>query len=419
MAIQRVKNKNGEWIIVGGIDRWVPLTIDSQMSDSSTNPVQNKIVKEYIDDIITNSEINVKADTAMSDSSTNPVQNKVIKEYVDNAVQNVEIDVDSALSSTSTNPVQNKVVKSYIDNAVNGVKVTIDSSLSSSSTNPVQNKVINSAINNKQDKIVSGTHIKTINDQSIVGSGNINIQTTVDTAMSSTSTNPVQNKVVNTALGNKVDKVSGKQLSTEDFTSAFKTKLEGIEAGAQKNVQSDWNITSETSGAFIKNKPVIDTAMSDSSTNLVQNKVIKKYIDDEITELENAIIDTEEVYAAAVNDLNTRILITETALSEECVVRESLQTEFQTFKTQVTENEEVWAIALTDINDRIDVNYQHGEDTYSTKDSLSIEIQTINTSILDNEEVIAATLTDLNNQIASLNAIIVELTTRIETLENA
>lgn len=36
-------------------------------------------------------------------------------------------------------------------------------------------------------------------------------------------------------LANKVDKVSGKQLSTNDYTTAEKTKLSGIETGAQKN----------------------------------------------------------------------------------------------------------------------------------------------------------------------------------------
>ena len=36
-------------------------------------------------------------------------------------------------------------------------------------------------------------------------------------------------------LDSKVDKVSGKGLSTNDFTNAFKTKLEGIEAGAEVN----------------------------------------------------------------------------------------------------------------------------------------------------------------------------------------
>ena len=55
---------------------------------------------------------------------------------------------------------------------------------------------------------------------------------TVDSALSSTSENPVQNKVINTALAGKVDTVSGKGLSTNDYTDAEKTKLAGIAAGA-------------------------------------------------------------------------------------------------------------------------------------------------------------------------------------------
>ena len=38
-----------------------------------------------------------------------------------------------------------------------------------------------------------------------------------------------------TALNSKVDKVAGKQLSTEDYTTTEKTKLSGIESGAQVN----------------------------------------------------------------------------------------------------------------------------------------------------------------------------------------
>lgn len=41
---------------------------------------------------------------------------------------------------------------------------------------------------------------------------------------------------VKTALNNKVDKVSGKGLSTNDFTNTYKTKLDGIATGAQVNV---------------------------------------------------------------------------------------------------------------------------------------------------------------------------------------
>lgn len=40
---------------------------------------------------------------------------------------------------------------------------------------------------------------------------------------------------VQSQIDNKVDKVTGKGLSTEDYTSAEKTKLGGIEKGAQKN----------------------------------------------------------------------------------------------------------------------------------------------------------------------------------------
>lgn len=53
---------------------------------------------------------------------------------------------------------------------------------------------------------------------------------------------------------NKVDKVSGKGLSTNDYTTAEKNKLAGIAAGA--------------------NKTTVDSALSSSSTNPVQNNII-------------------------------------------------------------------------------------------------------------------------------------------------
>ena len=80
----------------------------------------------------------------------------------------------------------------------------------------------------------------------------------VDTELSGSSTNPLQNKAIlgalNTLDGAKVDKVTGKGLSTNDFTTTLKNKLDGIEAGA--------------------NKTTVDSALSSSSTNPVQNKVI-------------------------------------------------------------------------------------------------------------------------------------------------
>ena len=49
--------------------------------------------------------------------------------------------------------------------------------------------------------------------------------------------------------------VQGKGLSENDFTNALKAKLEGIEAGAEVNVQPDWNEADNSEDDYIKNKP--------------------------------------------------------------------------------------------------------------------------------------------------------------------
>lgn len=55
----------------------------------------------------------------------------------------------------------------------------------------------------------------------------------------------------------KVDKVTGKDLSKNDFTDVLKSKLDNIEAFAQVNVQADFAQTDNTQKDFIKNKPTI------------------------------------------------------------------------------------------------------------------------------------------------------------------
>lgn len=79
-------------------------------------------------------------------------------------------------------------------------------------------------------------------------------------------------------LSNKVDKVAGKGLSTNDFTNEDKAKLNSLSAP----VQSDWNETNEQSLAFIKNKPTIPEItdiptkvddLEDGDTVLRKNKI--------------------------------------------------------------------------------------------------------------------------------------------------
>ena len=96
-----------------------------------------------------------------------------------------------------------------------------------------------SQLNTKQNTLVSGTNIKsikddkttpqsllgsgsfsfkTINGETLLGSGNISISTggtiTIDNALSATSTNPVQNKVVNSALSAKQNTIKNTDVLT-------------------------------------------------------------------------------------------------------------------------------------------------------------------------------------------------------------
>lgn len=72
-------------------------------------------------------------------------------------------------------------------------------------------KVLKDELAKKQDTLVSGTSIKTINGESILGAGNIAIQggseITVDTEMSDTSENPVQNKVIKAYIDSLVGNI--------------------------------------------------------------------------------------------------------------------------------------------------------------------------------------------------------------------
>lgn len=119
----------------------------------------------------------------------------------------------------------------------------VDQSYRPNSSNAQSGKAVASAVSGKQD---------TIADLAQIRSG---------AAAGSTAVQPgdlksyATKQYVETGLAGKVDKVEGKQLSTEDYTTAEKEKLSGIEAGAQVNVQSDWNQTDESADDYIKNKP--------------------------------------------------------------------------------------------------------------------------------------------------------------------
>lgn len=86
---------------------------------------------------------------------------------------------------------------------------------------------------------------------------------TIDQSYNASSTNAQSGTAVASAISNKVDKINGKGLSTNDYTTTEKNKLAGIAAGAEVNVNADWNATS--GDAQILNKPTIPAAAANGT----------------------------------------------------------------------------------------------------------------------------------------------------------
>lgn len=104
-------------------------------------------------------------------------------------------------------------------------------------------------------KLIVGSGNKAIHAAG--GTGFVKITDGVVSADNSTyltTTSASSTYATKTALDGKVDKVTGKGLSTNDFTEAYKTKLDGIATNA--------------------NHTVVDDTLKSDSTNPVQNKVV-------------------------------------------------------------------------------------------------------------------------------------------------
>lgn len=84
-------------------------------------------------------------------------------------------------------------------------------------------------------------------------------------------------QILNGNLANKVDKVNGKGLSTNDYTTAEKTKLAGIAEGA--------------------NKTIVDATWKTNSTNPVESKLIKQELDKKLSKTELQTLSDDDIDA--------------------------------------------------------------------------------------------------------------------------
>lgn len=163
---------------------------------------------------------------------------------------------------------------SSIMNAINDIKTKYQKKLIAGSNIKISDNNVISAtlegsdigiddINNKIDELTGKLQ------EEVTRSTNADNKLTRDLSTESTTARAAEKKNADNIASNtqaiqkKVDKIVGKGLSTNDYTTNEKNKLAGIASGAEVNVQSDWNQTDINSDDYIKNKPVAVTTSKD------------------------------------------------------------------------------------------------------------------------------------------------------------
>lgn len=189
---------------------------------------------------------------------------------------------------------------------------------------------------------------------------------------------------------NKVDKVDGKGLSTEDYTTEEKKKLASIGT----NVQSDWDINDDTSDAYIKNKPdslpasdVYPWAKEPSKPTYIASEVgadeqgaadialsdAKSYTDTKISDLVNGAPETLDTLKeiADVIEENDSIIDTLNSAIGEKADKNDLNAHIYDTTVHVTSTEKSdWNTAKT-----------HAESAHARMDATKVEHSSINGNI--------------------------------------
>ena len=208
--------------------------LDAQMSSTSANAVQNKTIKKYVDDAIANIDIpeggiKVESDPIFKASPAAKITDADITKW--NSKQD-EITIDSAMSDTSANPVQNKVIKEYVD--LHPRYETIEEIVPPEEVEDFATKQW------VRDSFTEPSDFKTINGQSIVGEGDIEMnggKVTLDTEMSDESENGVQNKVIKAYVDGKVDTINTAELINVTYEELLDKCLRGqLIAGARYRI---------------------------------------------------------------------------------------------------------------------------------------------------------------------------------------
>ena len=204
-------------------------------------------------DVGTWKPLTVSVDPALSDDSENPVQNKTVKAAIDAKIDKTTATTDTFAADTlplrgtdgnfniGTPTADNQAAtKKYVDDAVaaSGGSVTVDAALSDTSENPVQNKVVKAAIDKKLAMKTDGASM--VRFYAIATNGQQDTYRATDTATYNTV--PLRNAKGNFLVGTPtVDTECANKKYVDDAVAGASTGGSGtVEKIANSNISQSY-----------------------------------------------------------------------------------------------------------------------------------------------------------------------------------
>ena len=244
------------------------------VATTSANGLMSKSDKDKLDGVEDGATKTI-VDDAMSDTSANPVQNKVVMKYIDSR---------GTLPPVST---QNDTMLIQVVNGAYALRTKesifpVDDALDTESKNAVENGVIARTLEVIQGhtQLANGTRDGLMSASDYTKLRNIEsgaTKTIVDAALDATSTNPVQNKAVKEALDGKAGTAVATTSANGLMSAADKTKLDGVEMGGVELIEK----LNALGGA--------DVALDAASENPVQNKAVKAALDGKLDKTDGTL----------------------------------------------------------------------------------------------------------------------------------
>ena len=233
-------------------------------------------------------------------------------------------------------------------------------------------------------------------------------RTEVDAALSDTSENPVQNKVVKAAIDTKQDASTAFSGDYNDLTN--KPTIPAAQ------VNADWDASSGV--AQILNKPTNVSAFTNDAGYLTEQQSLEKHYTK--LEVDKQFDEIEYTVSASLNDLNARI---EEMSSDNTNQFTAINKRITDFDEGIDDLELAVSSSLNDLNTRIE---ELSTDNTNQFTAIDERMTYFDEGIDDLELIVSSSLNDLNTRVetnlSTINSLlnkIDELTQRVTALESA